>query len=117
MKTLIDSGCEVTLIGERAVKLCDLTCEPERMSLVTMGDKIVHSSGAVILTSVVSDEGVQVGPVRASVMHSLPLNVDLVLGLDVILKCGLTIESSCKGGNVHLGCIAALLHILAPKRN
>lgn len=56
-----------------------------------MNGSVVRADEAVCFKSVKVDS-LDVGPVSAYVVPSLPLNVDLVLGLDVISEHGITVD-------------------------
>ena len=97
---LIDTGCSVSLIGESAV--CrNITSSNEQISLVTMGGGVVSSSRSVYLRSV-EFEGKNLGPVKAYIVPFLPLNVDMVIGMDVISVHGLTISGYDDKGGLRL---------------
>jgi predicted aspartyl protease len=79
---MLDTGCSVSLIGEHAIDHPEhLTSEMVR--LVTMGGNTICSNKSVILGSVMYGDR-QLGPVKAHVVSFLPLNVDVVMGLDIL---------------------------------
>ena len=57
-----------------------------------MDGRSLVTHGVVCLSSVVTEDLVELGPVEAQVVPSLPCEVDIVLGLDVISKNGLVIS-------------------------
>lgn len=98
-RTLIDTGCSVTLIGEHVVHGRRRTA-CNSMKLEMMNRAVLHTLGTVELGSILTENGVELGPAVAHVVHSLPLNVDVVLGLDVLSKNKL--ELSCQNGEIEV---------------
>ena len=99
VRVLIDTGCSITLIDEHAVG--GRHRERARVSLQTMSGSLIETQEAVWLRSMQTSDGVELGPVQAHVTKFLPLRVDAVLGLDVILRVGLTILPEREGGHVN----------------
>lgn len=98
MRGLIDSGCSVTLIGKSVVwgrrkERCEIKLE-------TMSGSTIETRESVRLCSLRTDNCVELGPVQAFVLPDLPLAVDLVIGLDLISKFGLTISPNGKDADV-----------------
>ena len=60
------------------------------LKLETMERKVLSCSESVLLNTVEIDSQ-NLGPIQAYVVDQLPLNVDLVVGLDVIVRMGLHI--------------------------
>lgn len=91
---LIDPGCSFTLVGKHfASGLASLSPLGPRdcIGLEIMDCSVLYAKEFVTLSSVKMD-GTELGPVRAYVMSRLPLGVSMVLGLDVVLKHGLSIR-------------------------
>lgn len=93
---LVDCGCSVTLIGEAVVKgrqkgKCGVRLE-------TMNRSVVEAQSVVHFSSVLFEDEYELGPVDAFVAPTLPTGVEMVLGLDVILRHGMSI--SVEGGVV-----------------
>lgn len=97
----------MTLVGEHTVG--GQPRERARVSLQTMCGSMMEIDEAVWLMSLQTNDGVELGPVRALVRDFLPLSVDVVLGLDVIQKRGLTILPEREGGQVKFRTASALL--------
>ena len=91
---LIDTGCSVTLLGEHRAK--GKRREQSSLCLELMNKDKLHTCGAVMLRSVVTDDDVELGPVKAHVVKRLPLDVDVVLGLDILSHKRLEL-SYCEG--------------------
>ena len=89
---MIDTGCSLTLASERVAR--DRLTSVESIRLETMGGDVSRTRGSVMLGSVMyqSQE-----PVLAHVLPRLPMQVDLVMGLDVILRVGLQIGGNHQG--------------------
>lgn len=99
-QVLIDTGCSVTLVSERAVRGREMNaCY---LSLQTMSD-VVAIHKFVWLHSVEAADGSQFGAVKAYVMDYLPMSVDVVLGLDALLKVGLSLSFRDGKCNVAFG--------------
>ena len=96
-RVMIDTGASVTLVKRSVTKEQDRHHCSVRLENL-FGDVAVVTE-AVCLQSVVNNSA-QLGPLSAYVLPSLPLDVDLVLGLDVILTHGLSVE---RGGGVKFG--------------
>ena len=101
---LIDSGCSLTLIGETLVRGEKRMSEP--ISLRTVAGGSVDSDSFVWLRSVESHDGYPIGSIKAHVVKGLPLGVDLIIGMDVISRVGLSIKDD--GKTVHLGMTGAI---------
>ena len=88
---MVDTGCSVTLISAAAARgKCG---DNVALRLELLDGVTAESDKAVRLVSLMTVEGVELGPVCAHVRPSLPLSVDLVLGLDVIVPKGLTVTA------------------------
>lgn len=83
---LIDTGCSLTLLGEKAAG--NLSRDKCAMKLEMMNGAALVTGGAVRLNSVVTDGKVELGPLVAHVVPRLPLQVDIVLGLDILSRHG-----------------------------
>ena len=88
-QVMIDSGCSLTLICENAAR--NYCHRREFVKLETMGGDSIICREAVILDSIIFNNS-ELGPTVAHILPNLPLQVDLVIGLDVILKCGLSVQ-------------------------
>ena len=107
MKALVDCGCSVTLISDHSVGSRQRGAEC--LKLETMGGSEICVKDVVQLTSVKTMDGVELGPISAHVMPYLPLQVDIVIGLDIINEHGLIIERARDGGKVWLRALVGLL--------
>jgi len=97
-KFMIDSGSSVTLVKRNYVS--NLPTTPERLNLVTMNGEIINVSESVILSKVsVGETGNCTEKLKAYVIERLPLDLDIVIGLDVILKHGLVISPMSDDGD------------------
>lgn len=90
LRVMIDTGCGVTLVSDRAAQVrkrmqCCLTLE-------TMNGQAMMVNECVRLGSVKIDKS-DLGPIIAYVFHTLPLGADVVLGMDVIGRVGMSIAS------------------------
>ena len=83
---LIDTGCSLTLLGEKAAG--NRYRDKCAMNLEMMNGAALVTGGAVRLKSVVTDGRVELGPLVAHVVPRLPLQVDIVLGLDTLSRHG-----------------------------
>ena len=100
---LIDTGCSVSLIS--AAGAHGLQRNPEIIRLQTVNCDFVESTGFVMLKRVTIKDGFnvsQVENVKAHVLSKMPLNVDMIIGLDVVMKEGLSITKG-EDGSVTLG--------------
>jgi hypothetical protein len=88
MRVMIDTGCSLTLASDHAVR--DRLRSVESIMLETMGGEIISTQGSVMLKSVMY-ESQELGPLLVHVLPKLPKQVDLVIGLDVILRIGLQV--------------------------
>ena len=89
---MIDTGCSVTLISVSASM--EMKREQANTKLVTIDGTILQSLGVVQVQSVRTADGKDLGQVLAHVLPSLPVKVDFVIGLDLILRHGLTVYRS-----------------------
>ena len=88
MNMLIDTGSSVSLVRECVVE--DSNYRKKTMSLETINSGVVTTLGSVVFDSILVND-FEIGPVEAHVVSSLPLNVDVVLGLEHILRHGLSL--------------------------
>ena len=90
---LVDTGCSVSLVsGHVAGKLSQ---RPGSVELEIMSGGTVRAEGVVVLDQVlIGTNSLQVGPVEAYVVPRLPLDLDVIVGLDVILRFGLRIPAN-----------------------
>ena len=88
MKVMLDTGCSVTLVNSASV--AKSICRNATLCLKTLNSNDVYTEGSVQFHSMNID-GVDLGPFQAHKVAHLPINVDIVIGLDVILRHGLTI--------------------------
>ena len=100
MHVMIDTGCSLTLASEHAVREYG-EMSAESVMLETMSG-FIKTRGSVMLRSVVY-ESQELGSVSAHVLPKLPLQVDLVMGLDVILRVGLQIGGKISSTQVRFG--------------
>ena len=98
-RALIDTGCSVTLVSS-SVANCVTPKSSQMVSLELMDGRSLVTRGAVCMRSVLTEDGVELGPVEAQVVPSLPAGVDVVLGLDIIYKTGLTISPGTEANPV-----------------
>lgn len=80
---MVDTGCSVTLVSQTIVtnsliSLCKRVC------LRTLGGKVIDLNKMVVLKSVLTEGGLEIGPMSAYVTDYLPSGVDIILGLDII---------------------------------
>lgn len=97
---LVDTGCSYTLV--RAGAGLSTQGDGEGVVLETMDGKSIRTRGKALVKSMVM-AGKQLGPRIVQVMQSLPLDVDLVIGLDMVLDHGLVVTSTGGGVRVDLG--------------
>ena len=106
---LIDTGCSVSLISANCAR--GLKIDPVIVRLQTVDCEFVESTGSVLLDKVTIRDGIAVSEVKnveAHILPRMPLNVDMIIGLDVILKEGLSVSSGGNGAvTLGLGCIGA----------
>ena len=88
MKIMLDTGCSVTLVNSASVG--KKFCRNATLCLKTLNSNDVYTEGCVQFNSV-KINGVDLGPLEAHKVAHLPINVDIVIGLDVILRHGLSI--------------------------
>lgn len=77
------------------------------ISLMTVGGGSVTSHKALLLQSVRTDNNYDLGPVHANVVHDLPLNIDVIIGMNVISKHGLLVDDSAE--TVKLGIVSNVI--------
>ena len=87
---LVDTGCSVTLIKGSVVP--EKRGRPSQLRLETMSGETVALKSAVELVSVRDINRFELGPAAAYIVESLPLGVDMVLGLDTIARVGLKVS-------------------------
>ena len=97
MHVLIDTGCSISLIDAKNVNRHQV--EREELDLQTLNSETITTLGAVILESVVMNRA-ELGPLKVYVVSSLPHGIDCILGLDVVLKHGMSV--GMKDGEVNL---------------
>lgn len=105
---MLDTGCSVSLIRAEYVK--NLVVEKCKVSLTVMNCNEMEITGRVTLRKVVVGDS-DIGPIEAHVLEKLPLGLDLIVGLDVIMREGLCISRSSedmKRPVVKLGCQTAI---------
>ena len=92
VRALIDSGSSVTLISKHVMLGRDLSdC---LLRLQTMSGVHVCVKKYVRLRSVGSPgSNLELVPVKAYLLDDLPFSVDIVLGLDVLLRQGFTVKA------------------------
>jgi len=89
MKIMLDTGCSVTLVNSASVGK-KFIIRNATLCLKTLNSNDVYTEGCVQFNSV-KINGVDLGPLEAHKVAHLPINVDIVIGLDVILRHGLSI--------------------------
>ena len=91
---LLDTGSSKTLLSKRAV----IGKEKKTQFTVfeTINSSSVSSNSTVLIKSVVTYDGVDLGSVTAHVLESLPLGLDLVVGFDLLKRSGF--QFSFEGG-------------------
>lgn len=94
---LVDTGCSFTLISA-AISGERYECN-DSVWLETMNGNRLQTLGSCHVDSLVVGEK-DLGPRKVQVLHSLPLGVDVILGLDLVLDHGLRVFSSA--GNVQV---------------
>ena len=103
---LIDTGCSISLISAACSR--GLCVHKESVKLQTVNCDFVETTGFVILQNVTIEDGSKVNEVRnvkAYVLPSMPLDVDMIVGLDVVMREGLTVKKSQDGSVLlELGC-------------
>ena len=107
---LVDTGCSVTLVGEHLAH--GLVRGQDCSGLEMMNRTVICTHGSVLLESVQLGDS-ELGPLRAQVIGCLPGGVEMVLGLDVILRHGLRVvqqerEVVVEFGSVEPGKIAGM---------
>ncbi len=100
-RAMIDTGCSVTLISQAAAG--NRRRERNAVSLETMNRVALKTRGAVWLSSIKTDKGIELGAVKAHVLPTLPLGVDAILGLDMVLRHGLSVTEEEDGPLVSFG--------------
>lgn len=86
---MIDTGCSVTLVNAAAVE--GYACNNGTLKLMTLGNDYVSTEGYVEFDSIIVD-GFELGSFVAHKVAVLPLSVDLVLGLDLLLRYEFTMN-------------------------
>ena len=100
---LIDTGCSVTLIGEGCL-FSVIFDERDCVKLEMLNSQSLFTRGSVMLESVLHD-GMQLGPIKARYCSKLPVNIDVIMGLDVISHHGLHVMGDGNRiSSVSLGC-------------
>ncbi|MCH9662250.1 MAG: retroviral-like aspartic protease family protein, partial [Gammaproteobacteria bacterium] len=99
-RALIDTGCTLTLVSSKLAR--GLHRQNDRVTLAMMDSSQICTQGSVLLKSVRVD-GRELGPVRAQVLGIPPSGVDLVLGLDVIMRHGLVVGCEYGSAKVWFG--------------
>ena len=88
-QALVDTGCSVTMVNAAAVtRHC---MEGWRTCLEVMDSNKIWTLGSVQIKSLTVC-GVELGPREMQVMQWLPLDVDVVIGLDTIMDNGLSVS-------------------------
>ena len=88
-RALIDTGSTYTLISAQTA--VGLARRDDCILLETMDGGRMRSLGSVLVRSIVVN-GMQLGPWPAQVVRVLPLNIEVIIGLDVVLKFGLSVN-------------------------
>jgi ribonuclease HI len=94
LSALVDSGCSVSLIAAKGVAGRKTVAHGPELRLETMTGQRFKTHGWVELRSLCS-ANMELGPVRAYVVPTLPFGVDVVIGLPLLLRHG------CWFGKVH----------------
>ena len=85
-KGLVDTGCSYTLIS--AVAARGYVYHEDSVLLETMEAKRIRTLGGCHVQSLLVG-GCDLGPLNVQELQTLPLGVDVIVGLDVVLKHGL----------------------------
>ena len=85
---MVDTGASISLVRDSYISGYER--HPSLVRLETFNKEPVHVTEYVRLKSVLVDCE-QLGPIEAYVVPHLPLNVDVVIGLDVVSRCGITV--------------------------
>lgn len=94
-EALVDTGSSLTIVS-RKVAVGGLRCG-DSVALETM-NAVVRTLGSVHISSMVVS-GRQVGPRDVQVLRTLPLGVDVIVGLDVVAEFGLSVTAG-EGGSM-----------------
>ncbi len=94
-RALIDTGCSYTLV--RAAVVGGKWMRGDSVLLETMDGKTIRTLGSAWVESLAAS-GTELGPLKVQVMRSLPLGMDIIIGLDVVLMHGLMVTTL--GGQV-----------------
>lgn len=87
-KMLIDTGCSVSLVSQNFMSKSSITnCQ---VKLETINGSYIFTKGMCRFESIIINN-VHIGPSNMHIIHSTPLGVDMIIGLDIILEHGLNI--------------------------
>ena len=89
LECMIDTGCSVTMISKESAGNRQLIPHPLVLQTIDRGLLRVHNS--VVLRDIKTLQHFSLGSVEAHVLDKLPSGVDVVLGLDLLLKCGFAV--------------------------
>ena len=90
-KGLVDTGCSFTLVSTAVSR--ERCVSNDGVWLETMNGNRLKTLGSCHVDSLVVG-GKELGPRKVQVLQSLPLRVDVILGLDLVLDHGLRVFSS-----------------------
>lgn len=95
-RMLLDTGCSVSLVRS---DLIGHVKSSEGVCLEIMNGNVIQTEGRATLGEVtVGSNQVEIGPLNVHVVKTLPLQLELIVGLDVILRYGLSIPSRLEAG-------------------
>jgi hypothetical protein len=99
-KGLVDTGSSYTLVS---AKVAGDHVSGDSVWLETMGESRIRTSGSCRIRSLIIDGGKELGPCEVQVLKTLPMHMDIIVGLDVVLKHGLTVSASGEHIKVEVG--------------
>ena len=86
-QALVDTGCTFTVISAAAAKKAGYVWDCREGLVLETFEKQVKTLGSCQLRSLVCS-GCELGPRKVQVMQALPLDVDVIVGYDVVLERG-----------------------------
>lgn len=91
-RLLVDTGCSVSLLDSRFARNLLLSGDSKELVLEIMNGDQIKTRGKVFIENVVMSNNANIGPIHAHIVNRLPLGLDVIIGLDVIKRNGLTIQ-------------------------
>ena len=98
---VIDTGCSVTLISKKLIGQAQM--KYSNLTLQTMNGEFFQVEGKVDLNNVRTQCGYIIERFESYVVKDLPFNTDLVIGLDLMRMCGISICFSNDEYNIKFG--------------